>query len=71
MITIRRAIDRGHFEHGWLDTYHTFSFGDYMSREHHHSDLVIPGTQGNRTELRTASLSRGRAEGSASTGGLA
>ncbi|MCU1265256.1 MAG: redox-sensitive bicupin YhaK, pirin superfamily [Acidobacteria bacterium] len=29
MITIRKAKDRGHFDFGWLDTYHTFSFGDY------------------------------------------
>ena len=29
MITIRKAHDRGHFDFGWLDTYHTFSFGDY------------------------------------------
>jgi redox-sensitive bicupin YhaK (pirin superfamily) len=29
MIQIRRAEDRGHIDHGWLDTYHTFSFGDY------------------------------------------
>lgn len=28
-ITVRRAADRGHFQHGWLDTWHTFSFGDY------------------------------------------
>ena len=29
MITIRKAEDRGHFNHGWLDTFHTFSFADY------------------------------------------
>ncbi len=29
MIRLRKAADRGHFDHGWLDTYHTFSFGDY------------------------------------------
>jgi len=30
MINIRHAADRGHFNHGWLDTWHTFSFGDYF-----------------------------------------
>ena len=34
MIRIRKAADRGHFDHGWLDTYHTFSFGDYYDPDH-------------------------------------
>ncbi len=29
MIEIRKAADRGRFDHGWLDTRHTFSFADY------------------------------------------
>lgn len=29
MITLRKAQDRGRFDHGWLNTAHTFSFSDY------------------------------------------
>ena len=34
MITLRKSKDRGHFNFEWLDTYHTFSFGDYYDPKH-------------------------------------
>jgi len=50
-LTVQRSGERGYFDHGWLQTYHSFSFADYVDPNNLHwgalrvvnDDVIAPG----------------------------